>query len=167
MFESEAIQGLSADVAGAWFREQLAGTGERAAGRLGRQVVLESARLGRGLMPPLHAHDEDESYQVLEGEIVFHVGGETVRARAGDVVVAPRHVPRTYRVESERARWLVVTSLRSLSLYEDFQRALAPAGPGEGTLLWPSEDEEAAVAGIAAANGIEILGPPGSLPHGV
>jgi mannose-6-phosphate isomerase-like protein (cupin superfamily) len=164
MFESEAAHDLAAEVAADWFRHRLAGTPDRAAGRLARAAVLESAPMRRGVMPPLHAHDEDESYQVLEGEVVFHVGGETVRARAGDVVVAPRRVPRTYRVESERARWLVITSLRSLSLYEDFQRAVAAVGAHESSSMWPSDEEAATLARIAAANGIEILGPPGLLP---
>ena len=106
------------------FRERLAGVasgGARAGARVG---VFETAALARGTMPPLHAHDEEERYRVLEGEVTFYVGGETVRARPGDVVVAPRDVPRTFCVTSETARWLVVTSLRSLSRYEDFSRAV-------------------------------------------
>jgi hypothetical protein len=30
---------------------------------------------------------------------------------------------------------------------------------------WPSDEERASVEAIAAANGIEILGPPGRLPQ--
>jgi mannose-6-phosphate isomerase-like protein (cupin superfamily) len=163
VFESEAAERLAQQVAADWFRDLLAATPERAAGRLGRAVVLESRALRRDAMPPLHAHDVDESYRVLEGEVVFHVGGERVHARAGDVVVAPRHVPRTFRVVSERARWLVITSLRSLARYEDFQRAVAPVG-AEDEPAWASEEDYAVLTGLAAANGIEILGPPGLLP---
>ena len=164
MFEREAAERVARQAAGAWFRDRLAGTASRAAGRLARAVVLESPSFRRGVMPPLYAHDVDESYQVLEGEVVFHVGDETVHASAGDVVVAPRHVPRTFRVVSERARWLVITSLRSLARYEDFQRAVAPAEPDARCAGWPSEEEHATLSTIAAANGIEILGPPGLLP---
>jgi hypothetical protein len=112
-------------------------------------------------MPPLHRRNEDERYRVLEGELTFYVGDQVVRAGAGDVVVAPRGVRRTFRVESEWARWLVVTRVCSAERFEDFGRALArPAAD------WPSPDEAAAVAAIGAANGIEVLGPPGSLPSG-
>jgi mannose-6-phosphate isomerase-like protein (cupin superfamily) len=165
MFESEAAERLAREAAGEWFRDRLAGTADRAAGRLARAVVLESPSFRRGVMPPLYTHDVDESFQVLEGEVVFHVGGETVQASAGDVVVAPRHVPRTFHVLSERARWLVVTSLRSLARYEDFQRAVAPAEPDSGCAAWAGEEDHATLSGIAAANGIEILGPPGLLPR--
>jgi quercetin dioxygenase-like cupin family protein len=163
MSEREAAEQLARLTAGAWFRDRLAGTAGRAAGRLARAVVLESPSFARGVMPPLHAHDVDETYQVLEGAVLFHVGDETVLASAGDVVVAPRHVPRTFRVLSERARWLVVTSLRSLARFEDFQRAVARAAP-DSSSDWPSPEEQATVSAIAAANGIDILGPPGRLP---
>ena len=134
-------------------------TEETAQRRLARAVAVERAASRAGLMPPLHARDEDESYHVLEGELTFYVGDDTVRAGSGDRVVAPRGVPRTFRVESERARWLVVTRVRSVERFEDFGRALARPVPG-----WPSADEAATVTAIGAANGIEVLGPPGSLP---
>jgi hypothetical protein len=86
-----------------------------------------------------------------------------VRARAGDVVVAPRGVPHTYRVESDGTRWLVLTRLVSVARFEDFGRALAEP-QGDGTDAWPSAEEAAGLAGIAAVNGITVLGPPGMLP---
>lgn len=112
-----------------------------------------------GVMPPLHRRGEDESYRVLEGELTFYVGDDVLRAGPDDVVAVPRDARRTFRVESAWARWLVVTRVRSVARYEDFGRALAC--PVEE---WPSAEEAAAVAAIAAANGIEVLGPPGSLP---
>src|SRR5688572_25403330 len=164
MFDTEAVDRLAHEAAGAWFRDRLADTAERAAGRLARAVVLESPSLRRGVMPPLYAHDVDESYQVLEGQVVFHVGGQTLHAGPGDVVVVARHVPRTFRIVSERARWLVVTSLRSLARYEDFQRAVAPLEPDSGCAAWASDEDFSALTAIGSANGIEILGPPGLLP---
>jgi mannose-6-phosphate isomerase-like protein (cupin superfamily) len=91
-----------------WFVDRIAETAlGTAAGPAGALVEREAPR--RGLMPPLHARSQDETYHVLAGELIFFVGDEVVRARPGDVVVAPRGVPRTYRVESEGARWLVLT----------------------------------------------------------
>jgi mannose-6-phosphate isomerase-like protein (cupin superfamily) len=143
-----------------WFQERLAQLTADARDARARTAVLETPRLRRGTMPPLYVHDENETYYVLEGWVTFYVGGEVVAAREGQVVVAPAGVARTFCVESERARWLVMTSLSSLARYEDFSRAVAqPAGT-----RWPSDEEAAAVRAIAAANGIEILGPPGALP---
>jgi hypothetical protein len=128
-------------------------------GHLGGTTLVERRAARRGLMAPLYAHAEDETFRVLAGELTFYVGGRAVRARAGDVVVAPREVPRTYRVDSDGARWLVLTRLRSVSRFEDFGRALAE--PVDG---WSNAEEEQSLAALAAANGIRVLGPPGALP---
>ena len=109
-------------------------------------------------MAPLLVRTVDEIYRVLEGAVTFFVGAEQVAAAPGDVVVAPRRVPRTFRVESEDARWVVITRVRSPERFFDFGRAVsAPAADPEAG--WPSADEEATVASIAGANGIELLGP--------
>lgn len=115
-------------------------------------------------MPPLVRRDVDETYRVLEGEVVFFVGADVVWARQGDVVVAPAGAERTFRVDSDGgARWLVITHVRSLDRFADFGRAVSAAAddPSAG---WPSEHERAAVASLGAANGIELVGPPGALP---
>ena len=122
-------------------------------------LAVQRVASRRGVMPPLHRRGEDESYRVLEGELTFYVDGDELRAGPDDVVAVPRDARRTFRVESAWARWLVVTRVRSVARYEDFGRALAC--PVEE---WPSAEEAAAVAAIAAANGIEVLGPPGLLP---
>ena len=117
-----------------------------------------------GSMAPLLRRDEAETYRVLEGEVVFFVGDDVVWAREGDVIVAPAGVERTFRVDSGGgARWLVVTHVRSLERFTDFGRAVCPPH-GDPSAGWPSEHERAAVASIGAANGIELLGPPGALP---
>ena len=142
-----------------WFFEQVAATALDAS-RGGETALVERAARG-GSMAPLHARDgEAETYRVLDGLVTFFVGGEVVSAGPGDVVVAPAGVPRTFRVESADARWLVLTRVRSLSLFEDFGRATAPAMVGG----WPSTDEVMTLAAIAAANDIVVLGPPGALP---
>ena len=117
-------------------------------------------REGRaGTMPPLHLRRVDERIIVAHGRLTIFVGSQTLTARTGDTVDLPAGAPRTYRVESHAARWLVLTTVRSVARYEDFGRALAvPVGNS-----WTPEDE-ATVGAIAAANEIEILGPPGTLP---
>src|SRR3954449_9893526 len=144
-------------IAGDWFTEEL-----QSAASTGHAAMLERSA-PEGHMPPLVRRDEQETYRVLAGEVVFFVGNDMVWAGPGDVVVAPAGVARTFRASSEGARWLVLTHVRSLDRFTDFGRAVSTplADPYAG---WPSVDERAAVESIAAANGIELLGPPGALP---
>ena len=124
-------------------------------------MVERSAREGN--MPPLLRRAQHETYRVIEGEVVFFVGSDMVWAGPGDVVAASAHVPRTFRVASREARWLVLTAVSSRELFNDFGRAVSAPhpSPADG---WPSEDERDALEALAAANGIELLGPPGALP---
>jgi mannose-6-phosphate isomerase-like protein (cupin superfamily) len=146
-----------------WFVDELASAAmDRSAGP-GQTALIERAA-PQGAMPPLHSRDEDETYRVLEGEVTWFVDGDVVPAGPGDVVVAPRGVARTFHVESDDARWLVLTRVVSLERYIDFHRAIAQplSVPVSG---WPSPEEETGLSWVARANGIDLLGPPGVLPH--
>ena len=116
-------------------------------------AVVETT-LRRGQMPPLHSHDTDEVFYVLEGTLVVHCGGEPTRLEAGDSFVAPREVPHTHEAASGGVRYLSLAFTRSVSRYEDFLRAVAAPGP-------MNADEMAALTSIARVNGITVVGPPG------
>ena len=96
---------------------------------------------------------------MIEGELTFWVGGETIVAPAGSFVYGPRDIPHTFVVSSERARFLLVTDPAGM---EDFMRELAepaarleiPPPAGE------APDLERIVA-VASSFGIDIIGPPG------
>lgn len=48
--------------------------------------------------PPPHIHErEDETFQILEGEYEWTVGGKRFVAGKGATIFAPRGVPHTYR----------------------------------------------------------------------
>ncbi|MEA2497280.1 MAG: hypothetical protein QOJ29_5191 [Thermoleophilaceae bacterium] len=147
-----------------WFVDELA-TAALDVSQRPTQTALIERSAPDGVMPPLYIRDEAETYRVLEGEVLFFIDDEVVPAGPGDVVVAAAGAARTFRVESEDARWLILTRLTSLELFLDFNRAVVEpiAVPVAG---WPSEDEKAALSSIAAVNGIELLGPPGVLPGG-
>jgi len=51
---------------------------------------------GGGPPPHIH-HREDETFQILEGEYEWTVGGGTFIAQKGTTIFAPRGVPHTYR----------------------------------------------------------------------
>jgi mannose-6-phosphate isomerase-like protein (cupin superfamily) len=147
-----------------WFIDELA-TAVLDVSQRPLQTALVERTAPQGAMPPLYRRDEAETYRVLEGEVLFFIGDEIVPAGPGDVVVAAAGAERTFRVESDDARWLILTRVTSLELLLDFNRAVVEpiAVPISG---WPSAEEEAALSSIGAANGIELLGPPGVLPGG-
>jgi hypothetical protein len=74
-------------------------------------------------------------------------------------------VARAFRAGPAGARWVCETRVVSLARYVDFGRAVAAPLPLSAA-GWPSAEEQAAVAAIGAANGIELLGPPGDVPDG-
>jgi mannose-6-phosphate isomerase-like protein (cupin superfamily) len=115
-----------------------------------------------GDSPPLHIHHtEDEGFCLLSGEMRLRMGDDESRLSAGSVVLAPKGVPHTYRVESSGgARWLTITTRGD---FEGFVRALArPAERAELPPLGPipTPEQEAAVVAIAERFGIEFVGPP-------
>jgi quercetin dioxygenase-like cupin family protein len=59
--------------------------------------------------PPLHVHDFDEAFYVLEGELTFQVEQELVTKGAGELAFVPRGVPHTLANRSgASARYLIV-----------------------------------------------------------
>lgn len=59
--------------------------------------------------PPLHTHDFDEAFYMLEGELIFQVDEELVTRGAGELSFAPRNVAHTLANHSEApARYVLV-----------------------------------------------------------
>ncbi len=144
-----------------WFLDNLARihvSGEETAGAYG----LVEMRARRGDMPPLHVHHrDDEAFYVIDGRVVLHLPGRTIELERGDSFLAPKDVAHAYRVESDEATWLVAFSPAG------FERFVEEVGdPAESDTLPPSgrpHDAEVLVT-RAARYGIEVLGPPGTLP---
>ena len=65
-----------------------------------------------GEAPPRHIHDaHEESFYVLEGEVEFEMGGQSVRGKAGFFVLIPRGTVHTFwSVGTVPARLLKVIS---------------------------------------------------------
>jgi mannose-6-phosphate isomerase-like protein (cupin superfamily) len=79
---------------------------EQSAGRVG---ILESVMPSGATGPPLHQHDFDEAFYVLEGELTFHLDGELVTVGAGGLAFAPGGAPHTFANRgSADARYLIV-----------------------------------------------------------
>ena len=150
------------DVRTLWFGESLAEIRVSTRDGEGAVSVIEMD-VPEGHMPPLHVHDEDETFHVLDGSATFYAGDAVIEARAGDTILAPQDVPHAYRAGPEGARWLVITSP---GRFENFVRAMSR--PAESASLppavAPTEELIRSLSETAAANGIDILGPPGMLP---
>jgi mannose-6-phosphate isomerase-like protein (cupin superfamily) len=121
-------------------------------------VVLEMT-LPVGSAPPLHVHDDlDDTWYILEGEMVVRCGDDTLVVGAGHWVSMPRGVPHTFRVVGERqARILLVHDNAS---FRDFIRDLATPAPARvvpNEPAFPSVDE---LARIAASHDLRPIGPP-------
>jgi quercetin dioxygenase-like cupin family protein len=107
--------------------------GARSGGRLG---VYEGV-MPRGAAPPLHSHPQDETLYVLEGDLTVWVvdpelvdgdwvGSCSFRVGKGSLVYAPAGLPHTFRVESDTARLLFLSTPAGI---EEYVRELAePAG---------------------------------------
>jgi quercetin dioxygenase-like cupin family protein len=104
--------------------------GAHTGGRFG----LWEGVLPRGAAPPLHSHPQDETFYVLEGDVTVWVvepelaeGREWVETRgrrcgAGAAVFAPAGTPHSFRVESDTARMLFLSTPAGI---EDYVAALA------------------------------------------
>src|ERR687893_2741893 len=122
-----------------------------------------------GARAPLHLHHkEDEAFYVLQGEMTFHVGEQTIQARPGSFVFGPKGVPHAYTVVSGPARLLFLLSPPG---FESFVEAISR--PAKALTLPPSESEglsdekdasdeaeSESFAGIEARYGCEIVGTP-------
>jgi quercetin dioxygenase-like cupin family protein len=125
----------------------------------GRFAIMEQ-RAPRGDRSPLHVHTrEDEWFYVLEGELVFWVGGRTINAPMGSFVYGPRGVPHTFAVTSVEARYLVGVEPAG---FDQFVRTLGE--PAKSLSIPPPASgppDIAYLTKVAADYGIQILGPPG------
>jgi len=127
----------------------------------GDRISVMESLARRGDSPPYHVHHtEDEAFHLIEGELVFLIDGETRRVVPGETHLAPKGVPHTYRVVSDEARWLVVTT------HGDFERFVREAArPAEAAELPaasgpPTPEMQKALGELSLRHGIELIGPP-------
>ena len=114
--------------------------------------VVESHDVPGGGPPP-HVHQrEDETFQILEGEYEWTVGGRTFVARRGATIFAPRGVPHAYRYLGQTPGRLmcVITPSGFEGFFEEI-----------GALNSEEQKDIPRVIEIAKKFGLEIPPPPG------
>jgi quercetin dioxygenase-like cupin family protein len=123
----------------------------------GRLTALENV-IPPGEGPPLHRHaSEDETWQVLEGELRFRLGDDIRRAPAGTFVFVPRGVPHCFQnVGNDPARILVIFTPSGMERF--FERFAT---------LPEEADLREAFRSVGAEVGMDVVGPPLAHSHPV
>jgi quercetin dioxygenase-like cupin family protein len=125
-------------------------------------ISMLEHRMPYGSSPPLHLHrTEDELFHILEGEYRLKVQEQEQRVGPGTIVLLPKGVPHSYRVESAQGGRCLTLTVRGD--FERFVRAIScpaerPELPKPAGL--PSADAMQALRATAAKHGIEFVGPP-------
>ncbi|MDX6617781.1 MAG: hypothetical protein QOK36_167 [Gaiellales bacterium] len=140
-----------------WFLGTLATitvAGEASDGR----VAMIEFLFPRGASPPLHTHPQDESYVVLDGCLTIKAGDERFSLGPGGTALVPMGVPHTFRVDSDGARVLVLSTPAGLErMVRDGSVAATTATLPPPDTPRPSTDE---LIEIFRAHGQANLGPP-------
>lgn len=162
---------MSAEAPPLWFLGTLVRlklTGEQTGGRF----ALWEGVMPHGAAPPLHSHPQDETFVVLDGEVTVWIVEPELReeperwvpARAsargpGGAAFAPGGTAHTFRVESDTARMLFLSTPAGI---EDYVRALAE--PARWPWLQPPPDGPRVAAermqAVDREHGVIRYGPP-------
>jgi quercetin dioxygenase-like cupin family protein len=140
-----------------WFLGTLATI--RIAGELveGRFSLIEFL-FPRFASPPRHTHPQDESYVVLDGRLTVQSGERRFTLEVGGAAVVPMGIPHTFRVDSETARVLVLSTPAGL------ERLIRDASvPAAGDTLPPADAPRPTpddLSSIFTAHGQVNCGPP-------
>ena len=123
----------------------------------GRFALIEFL-FPHGASPPLHTHPQDESYVVLEGRLTLRAGEERFELEAGGAAVVPMGVAHTFRVDTDTARVLVLSTPAGLERFirDGSVPASAPSLPPPNTPRPTAEEFDR----IFRAHGQVNLGPP-------
>jgi quercetin dioxygenase-like cupin family protein len=112
----------------------------------------------RGKTTPLHLHpDDDETFYVLEGELLVHVDGTEYIVGAGGTAFAPRGSAHAFLVTSEHARFLGLCTPGA-----GIEAFLREGGdPAPGRVAPPPEIDIPRIKAAGEKTGaMKVLGPP-------
>ena len=122
----------------------------------GAVAVVESHDVPGGGPPP-HLHSrEDETFQILEGDYEFTVGGKTILAGPGTTLFSPRGIPHAYRYLGQTAGKLMC--LITPAGFEGFFEEIGALSP-------PQQQDIPRVMEIAKKFGLEFLPPTSEQPN--
>ena len=83
----------------------------------GRYAMLRATER-RGLEPPPHTHTkEDETFLILEGEVVYTVGNQNFHAKQGDAMFLPKNIQHSFKIQTEKLETLILLTPGGLENY--------------------------------------------------
>jgi quercetin dioxygenase-like cupin family protein len=140
-----------------WFLGTLATIKVPGDASAGRFALIEFL-FPRHASPPLHTHPQDESYIVQEGRLTVQAGEQRFELEPGATAVVPMGVAHTFRVDSDTAQVLVLSTPAGLEqlVRDGSVPALMPTLPPSDTSRPSPEQLEA----LFRAHGQVNLGPP-------
>ena len=145
-----------------WWWLGVLATIKATAEQTGGQYTLVEILAPEGYPGVLHVHhQEDEGFYILEGELTFHVGDQTIKACPGSFLLGPKDVPHAFTVDSGPARLLFVLSPAGMEglireMGEPARELTIPPQPEAP----PGEAEMERMTAIGLRYGAEIVGPP-------
>ena len=127
----------------------------------GRVTVLEIPVPPKALVAPVHTHTLEDEYQmILEGTVGFELGGETIIAKAGDMITQPRGVPMgIWNASDEPGRLLVMFTPGGYDNYLKEVTPLVVAGDVPSMIpIWQRyglQTDPSSIPRLVAAHGLE------------
>jgi quercetin dioxygenase-like cupin family protein len=118
-----------------------------------------------GFASPLHVHHtEDEAFWILEGEMTFYVGDQTIKARPGSFLFGPKEVPHAFAVDSGPARLLFLLSPGG---FEDLVREMGGRPTRPRCSGWPPSPPDTETRYSGHRRGSRNASPPPGARAGV
>ena len=116
----------------------------------GGLAVFEQTSLSPKRGTPLHVHpNQDELFQVWDGEYAFQVGPDKFSLKKGETIFLPRNVPHAWTQLSDRGKMTVI--FQPAGQMEDFFVAVAAL---------TSEPTQEKMAQLFIDHDMKIVGPP-------
>ena len=112
--------------------------------------------------PPPHIHHfEDETFYLLEGNVTFHAGGQTIHGKPGDFIHIPRGTVHSLKNEGTvPGRALVIMSPAGpTGLQQFFEESFTPTTDRTAPLPPITEELMKRMMVAAARNGMEWVKP--------
>jgi quercetin dioxygenase-like cupin family protein len=123
----------------------------------GRYALIEFL-FPRGASPPRHTHPQDESYIVVDGQLTVQADERRFELGPGGTAAVPMGIAHTFRVDSETARVLVLSTPAGLERFVrdgSVPAAAAALPPADAARLSAEE-----LARVFEAHGQVNVGPP-------
>jgi quercetin dioxygenase-like cupin family protein len=118
------------------------------------QLMVGRFDVSKGEAPPYHVHsNEDEIFMLITGTALVWVDDQESELTEGGIVFLPKKVPHSYRITSDKADLLIITTPAGIEgmFRETGRDRSTPRPPGYTVTPQPA---------VAEKYGNQVLGPP-------